>query len=262
MSAGRPLAGRGVLVTRPREQAAGLAALITEAGGRALVCPTIEIEALADPAAALAIIDRLEDFDLAIFISPNAVRMGLALVSSRRGARPWPEQLRVAAPGRGTRQALERHGFSRVIAPAGRADSEALLALPELAAVGGKRVIIFRGEGGRALLGAALAQRGARVEHAVCYRRARPGAARDELLAAWQRGEVHAVTVSSSEGLANLEQLLDEHARRALRATPLFAPHPRIAEAARSRGIREVRIAAPGDAGMLAGLVAYFRRAK
>jgi uroporphyrinogen-III synthase len=260
MSAARPLAGRGVLVTRPREQAAGLAALIEAAGGRALVFPTIGIEALPDPGPALSLVERLEEFELAIFVSPNAVRMGLAL--ARRGGRPWPGRLRVAAPGRGTREELERHGFSTVIAPSGRADSEALLALPELADVRGKRVVIFRGEGGRELLAAALAARGARVEHAVCYRRVRPDAPRQALFAAWERGELHAVTVSSGEGLANLDQLLGERGRRALRDTPLFAPHPRVAEAALRLGVREVTLAGPGDAEMVAALVAYFRRAK
>ncbi|OGA06805.1 MAG: hypothetical protein A3D95_01395 [Betaproteobacteria bacterium RIFCSPHIGHO2_12_FULL_69_13] len=262
MTAELPLAGRGVLVTRPREQAAGLAALIGSAGGRALLFPAIEIEEAGDPAPALSLIDRLEDFDLAVFISPNAVRKALELARARRGDRPWPEQLRVSAPGRGTREELERHGFSRVIAPSSLADSEALLALPELAAVAGRRILIFRGEGGRELLGKALSARGARVEHAVCYRRVRPDADRGALLAAWQRGGVHAVTVSSSEGLANLDELLGRRGRRALRATPLFAPHPRVADAARRLGVREVVVAGPGDEEMLACLVAYFRRAK
>jgi len=181
MTAELPLAGRGVLVTRPREQAAGLAALIGSAGGRALLFPAIEIEEAGDPAPALSLIDRLEDFDLAVFISPNAVRKALELARARRGDRPWPEQLRVSAPGRGTREELERHGFSRVIAPSSLADSEALLALPELAAVAGRRILIFRGEGGRELLGKALSARGARVEHAVCYRRVRPDADRGAL---------------------------------------------------------------------------------
>jgi uroporphyrinogen-III synthase len=262
MTAAQPLAGRGVLVTRPREQASGLAALIEAAGGRALLYPTIEIEDPADPGPALSLIDRLEEFDIAIFISPSAVRKALALARARRGERPWPPGLRVAAPGRGTREELERHGFSRVIAPPWHADSEALLALPELAQVAGKRILVFRGEGGRELLGAALAARGARIEHAVCYRRVRPEAPREALLAAWERGELDAVTVSSSEGLANLDELLGERGRRALRDTPLFAPHPRVAEAARRLGVREVTVAGPGDAEMLACLVAYFRRAK
>ena len=41
-----PLAGRGIVITRPDRQAAGLAALIDAAGGHALRYATIEIEPL------------------------------------------------------------------------------------------------------------------------------------------------------------------------------------------------------------------------
>src|SRR6185295_12379471 len=91
-----------------------------------------------------------------------------------------------------------------VIAPQSGADSEALLAAPELADVTGKRVLIVRGEGGRALLGNMLAARGATVNYAECYRRVRPVADAAPLIADWQRGLIHAVTVSSAEGLDNL----------------------------------------------------------
>ena len=37
------LRGRGILITRPREQAQGLANLVEAAGGRAILFPAIEI---------------------------------------------------------------------------------------------------------------------------------------------------------------------------------------------------------------------------
>ncbi len=257
-----PLAGRGILVTRPRAQAEALARLIREAGGEPLVFPAIEIRDLPDLGPILAKIDRLEEFDLAIFISPNAVHKALNLVQARRARRPWPSRLRVAAVGRGSRRELEQQGFAEVIAPAAHADSEALLALPELNAVAGKRIVIFRGDGGRELLGDTLAARGARVEYAECYRRARPAADSAPLLTAWARGAVHAVTVSSGEGLANLFDMLGKLGQQWLRATPLFVPHPRVAESAVRLGVREVLVAGASDAELVARLVAYFRGAK
>lgn len=259
---GGSLSGKGIVVTRPREQAGSLASMIEAQGGTAVVFPTIEIEDLADLRPVLALIGRLQEFDLAVFISPNAVRKAMNLVRARRGDASWPRDLKVAAVGRGSRRELERFGFRNVIAPEAHADSEALLELPELTEVAGKRIVIFRGEGGRELLGDTLVARGAGVEYAECYRRARPAADAGLLLAAWARGEVHAVTVSSSEGLANFYEMLGGLGRQWLRTTPLFVPHPRIADDAKHRGLGEVIVTGPGDAEMLEGLVAYFRGKK
>lgn len=238
------LRGRGVLVTRPAGVAAPLAERIAGAGGRAILFPAIEIAALARPAA----FDRLSDFALAIFVSPTAVERGLAMVG------PWPRTVAVAAVGEGTRRALETAGVFAVLAPSEGADSESLLALPELARFSGRRVLIVRGAGGRDLLAQSLAARGCGVEVAECYRRTRPAADPGVLLADWAAGKVHAVTVFSRESLDNLAALVGE-AR--LRTTPLFVSHPRIAEHAARRGIPAI-VAGPGDDAMVERLVAYF----
>jgi len=253
-----PLAGRRIVVTRPREQAAALAARIRDAGGEPIVFPAIEIRDAPDPGAVLALLGRLEEFDLAIFVSPTAVRKGLELVRTKRAGKSWPARVRLAAIGRGSGWALEREGFSAVIAPQEQAGSEALLAMPEFARVGGRRVLIFRGDGGRELLGDTLAARGAHVEYAECYRRERPAADSAPLLAAWERGAVDAVTVSSAEGLANLVGMLDEPGRERLAKTPLFVPHRRVAEAAQRLGVHEAIVAGPGDGDVVERLVAYF----
>lgn len=255
-----PLAGKRILVTRPSGQAQALAALIRTAGGEPLCHPAIEIRELSDLEPFFAIADRLETFDIAVFVSRNAVERALGLLGARRGGRPWPAALEVAALGQGSRGELERRGLTRVLAPPAPADSEALLALPELAELAGKRAVIFCGEGGRELLGETLAARGARVEYAACYRRARPEGGAAPLLAAWSRAAVDAVTVSSGEGLANLVEMLG--GPRRLLQTALFVPHPRVAAEAARLGVREVMVAGPGDAEMAAALVAYFGGAR
>jgi uroporphyrinogen-III synthase len=258
----RLLAGKRIVVTRPREQAAGLAALIRDAGGEALLFPAIEIRALADPRKVGALLERLDEFELAIFVSRNAVVKALELARERRPGRAWPARLAVATVGGGSRRELERQGFSGVIAPGGEADSEALLALPELRAVDGKAVLIFRGEGGREFLGETLATRGARVEYAECYRRVRPDVDPAPLAAALERGEVDAVTVSSAEGLANLLKYFDAVGRQRLQRVALFVPHRRVAEAAAGLGMRAALVGGPDDAEVLAALVAYFGRTR
>jgi uroporphyrinogen-III synthase len=256
-----PLAGRRILVTRPAERAGRLAELIREAGGEPVLFPAIRIGDVANPGPLLALIDRLEQFDLAIFVSPSAVQKAFSLIQARRAGKPWPARVRVAALGSGSRRELEQRGVTGVIAPASGADSEALLAVPQLAGVAGWRVAIFRGEGGRELLGETLAARGARVEYAECYRRANPRADAAPLLDAWAREALDAVTVTSVEGLANLSEMLGEAGRGPLKNTPLFVPHARVAEQAARLGVQEAIVAGPGDAEMVARLVAYFRAA-
>lgn len=251
------LAGRRVVVTRPSGQTAHMAALIRAAGGEPVLFPALEIFDAEDLQPVLALIDRLDAFDLAIFISANAVNKALALVQARRA---WPAGLRVATVGRGSERELQRGGFAAVIAPNERFDSEALLDRPELKDVQGKRVVIFRGDRGRELLGDTLSARGAVVEYAECYRRGRPQTDVAPLRACAAQHELDAFTVTSSEGLANLYDMLDEADRQWFKRTPLFAPHQRITAAARALGVHTVVLTGPGDEGLVAGLAAFFAK--
>jgi len=260
MSAGggrAPLAGRHIVVTRPAAQAGTLADLITARGGHPIVFPVLEIADVEDAAALNALVDRLDKFDLAIFVSPNAVDHAMRAVAARR---TWPAALAAATVGGASERALRRHGIAEVIAPGERFDSEALLELLPAARVAGRRVVIFRGDGGRELLADTLAERGATVEYVACYRRRRPDADARPLLDAWSRDALDAVTVSSSEGLANFLAMIGAAGQARLARTPVFAPHARIAAAARSLGLEKVVETAPADEGIVAGLETFFAR--
>lgn len=251
MSATGPLAGCGIVVTRPAEQAMPLAEAIRAAGGHVILFPVIEILDTTDTQPLIKVIDRLETYNLAIFISPNAVERAMRQITARR---TWPPGLRAAAIGKGGVKELQRLGINEVIAPTQSSDSEGLLALPQLQTVAGQRVVIFRGDDGRELLGDTLTARGAQVEYVECYRRARPRADAAPLLKAWAHHEVHAITVTSSEGLRNLFEMVGEPGLSWLRRTPVFAPHPRIAAAARELGCGHVIESAPGDTGLIEAL--------
>jgi len=232
------LAGRAVVLTRPRELAERLARTLEARGARAIVFPVIEIEPLAPPLA----LTRLGEYDLVVFVSPSAVRVAL------RATPPWPPRL-AAAVGAGTRRELEQAGAGKIIAPASGADSESLLAMPELEHMTGKRVLIVRGDEGRALLGESLSARGARVEYAACYRRVRPR--RD----ARALGRIDGLVIGSAQALDNFIAM---GGAQLLASTPLFVPHERIAHHARGHGAREVVVAGAGDEQLIERLVAYF----
>jgi uroporphyrinogen-III synthase len=245
-----PLAGLNIVITRPREQAADLSRRIGQLGGKPLVFPLLEIEAVRDDGTLREQISRLKQTDLAIFISPNAVRYGMAAI---RATGELPASLKIATVGQGSAKALHELGIEHIIAPTGRFDSESLLALPELQNVTGKRVMILRGDGGRELLGDTLKARGATVEYVTCYLRSKPDVDAGALLTS----SPHAITVTSSEALSYLWEMLEEAGRIRLAAVPLFVPHERIAIAARQQGWQQVTVTESGDDGMLSGLIAW-----
>lgn len=253
-----PLAGRGIVITRPVDQAQALATLLSRNGARPIVVPAIEIQDLEDSSALNAAIDALDGYDLAIFISPNAAAKGCEAIRARRN---MPSRLRVAAVGGGTAAALKALGVRAVISPHEGADSESLLRVPELQNVAGARIVIFRGVGGRELLRETLIARGAQVDYAECYRRVRPEIDVASLLQSWNAGDIDAVVVTSSESLRNLHDLLGPGGRARLAATPVFVSHARIAETARELGMQDVVIAAPADEGVMSALLERFHTA-
>ncbi|MDP1536788.1 MAG: uroporphyrinogen-III synthase [Burkholderiales bacterium] len=243
----KPLAGLHIVVTRAREQAVDLAKRIKQLGGKPLLFPLLEISA-ADTAGALReLAKELASYDLLIFISPNAVKYGMASLGA------LPRTVRAATVGQGSARALREAGVTDIIVPGGNFDSEALLAMPQMQNVSGWNIAILRGDAGRELLGDTLKQRGAKVEYIPCYQRSKARFDSKGLLDT----APDAISVTSSEALAHLGESVDESAKSRLTAIPLFVPHPRIAEAAQQHGWRQVIITGSGDDGLLTGLMVW-----
>jgi uroporphyrinogen-III synthase len=241
-----------VLVTRPAAQARELCGLIEDAGGRPIACPTVEIRPARDPDAARGLLSA--GYDLVIFISRNAVEHALALLPDRAalvgdadGARATPQ---LAAVGRATATAMQEADLAPQLVPESGFDSESLLALPALRRVAGRRVLIVRGEGGRAMLGETLAQRGAEVAYAEVYRRVAPEIDVAALLPEW-RQSLSFVTATSDEVLVNLLAMVPESAHRWLRGLPLAVLSERNAGKAMELGFRVVAVAKePSNTGL------------
>jgi uroporphyrinogen-III synthase len=252
---GRPLEGVGVLVTRPAHQAAGLAQRVADLGGIAVLFPGLAIEPLAPPAL------DLSGVDLAVFVSPNAVDHAVAPLLAAGGL---PPTARIAAVGSATAARIEASGIrtpgaAPLLVPHAGFDSEALLEHLPAADVAGRRVLIFRGEGGRALLGEALRARGARVEYVQTYRRRRPQADLGELAHDWRQGRIGATLATSAEIVTNLFAMAGA-AAHLLRGTPMFVPHPKVAAAAFHQGVQSLMVAGNGDEALASGLATWFGR--
>lgn len=241
-STNAPLAGIGILVTRPREQADGLCALIEAAGGHAMRLPLLEIVAVGDPTAAAELLSRQDRWDWLIFASPNAVRFTLAI---HGGSFNPPRPARIAAIGQTTAEALTKAGIRVDLIPKPQFNSESLLASPEMTDVSGKSILIVRGEGGREHLAQTLRARGAEVAYAEVYRRILPATDIGYWIDLRRQGGIDIVTITSGEALNNLTQLLGEAIHEFAEHTPLVVLGSRVEKLARDQGWRHVISAEP-----------------
>jgi uroporphyrinogen-III synthase len=227
----RPLAGLTIVVTRPAAQAGRFLELARLAGANCIAFPTLEIVRLpVTPATRERVLGT--DWDWAIYTSTNAVDAALATFGRLPGRRR-------AAVGRATARALAEHGATTDLRP-GTANSEGLLAAPELNSPRGERVLLVKGQGGRDLLRETLLERGAEVVAVEVYRRSRAQPderARAQLAAALDGAAANVVVaVTSAEVLESLLQLVDAPQAEALRRVALLVPGPRVAAAAASAG--------------------------
>jgi uroporphyrinogen-III synthase len=241
VAASAPLRNCGVLVTRPAHQAAGLCQRIAQLGGRAIAFPVLEIAAPEDARPLEACVGQLDDFDIAVFISANAVERALTHILAQRD---WPVAVRIAVIGRRSAEALESFGLQADLCPQTRFNSEALLELEALQHVAGQRVLIFRGNGGREYLADTLRERGAEVTHVEAYQRSRPDTDSTALLEAWRSGDIDVVQVNSVESLENLFAMLDEEGRAMLLDTLLLVVSERMLPVAKRMGFTQAPLLA------------------
>jgi uroporphyrinogen-III synthase len=206
-----------------------------------VILPPADAAPLAHAQAALAA------YDIAIFVSANAVEFG-APPSAR-----WPAHSVPFAPGPGTAEALAAAGIPNPHVPVDVARQRGIARAASLADVTGKRVVVFRGEGGREFLGDTLRARGATVDHvpAIAARRrdggaglstrcARPSARADAHVERRPRQPARALGPTAAR---------DRAPARVRRASA-------IAERAREHGLRAIETAAATRA--LAGLLEWF----
>lgn len=230
------LAGCVVVITRPAGTGSALARRVRRLGGEPLLLPGLSLRAVDNPAdAARALRAALGD-DLLIFTSPAAVRFAARLAPLRSAAL-------VLAVGQGTARALVRQGL-RALAPRQRQDSEGLLEHAALEDLHGRHVALIGAPGGRGVLRAELAARGAHLREVHVYRRVAPRWQRRQLAEISQLPDDARVLLSSAEALDNLRQGLPADTMARLCAGVAVVSSERLAEAARGAGFKQVRVAA------------------
>jgi len=232
MNQANSLLNKTILITRPLGREAHLRQIIEQAGGKVIHYPVISINPPTDLEIEqlMQLRERLQSFTMAIFISPTAVDQ------SQTYFPVLPEHLTIASIGKKTTQALARHHINVDLEAPGY-NSESLLRIDafQMPKVQGQRILIFRGNGGRAYLGDTLIKRKAQVRYVETYHREIPS---HPPLSLEQIKTLDAVTVSSSEGLENLIALMEDPGL--LVDIPLIVPSPRSVTLARQHGFRKI----------------------
>lgn len=246
-----------ILVTRPEEPGQRLAAALAARGADALWLPAFDLVAPSDLDAARGALAQLANFDLAIFVSPAAVRATAGLLTAR-----WPTATTIGAVGRSTAQAVRAHlhvdAGTHIVAPAAddEGGSEALLGALAAANFAPRHVLVLRAASGRELLRERLTQRGAEVRAVAVYdRRAHvPSALEQAWLARLAAGPIDSVFSSSEAVDAVRAMLLPLGAWPALARGCAVASHSRIAQRLAAAGLDRVRVAALDAEAILAAL--------
>lgn len=224
-----------VLLTRPAEESAAVAAALSDAGIFSSSLPLLDIEPLPITREQQAVFHDLGRYCAVIVVSKPAARLAVQELDQ-----VWP-QLPWFSVGAATAQVLSDGGLC-VHYPQTGDDSEALLQLPalrEAIARPDARVLILRGEGGRELLAERLREQGASVDYLELYRRLLPAYDAGVLTQRIQLERLNGLVVSSGQGFVHLQALAGVDWPQVAQL-PLFVPSPRVYEMARAAGAEKV----------------------
>ena len=204
---GQPLAGRRIIVTRARGQAASLIGPIEGLGASVIEFPTIEIQPPESFAGLDDALKTINDYDWLVFTSANSIQpfcdrlyeCGLSLVDLKG--------LRIAAIGPQTAQQLRSLGLEVALVPE-RYQAEGILEAVAPESMSGKKILIPRAAKAREVLPETLRQWGATVTVVTVYRTVVPAVDVTALAEQLRQGQVDMITFTSSSTVSNFCQMM------------------------------------------------------
>jgi uroporphyrinogen III methyltransferase/synthase len=229
----KALFGKRIVITRPRAQAADFAERLEALGAEIIPFPTIETI----PPSSLAPLDdairRAAEFEWVVFTSANGVRVFFERLQALGcDLRDWHRAL-FAAIGPQTAKALQAYCVRVTVVPDEFRAEGIVAALAEVG-VKGKRVLLPRAAGARAVLPQQLRDLGAAVEEVTAYTTVLPRAAAEELRELLLGGEADLVTFTSSSTVHNFVAAVGRDIGAVLARAAVGCIGPVTAETARS----------------------------
>jgi uroporphyrinogen III methyltransferase/synthase len=260
----RPLFGKKVLVTRPREQSAELVELLEGWGAEAIEAPLIRILPPADYAELDTACRRAGEFDWIVFASANAVDAFMSRLEASPADVRVLHGVRLCAVGPGTAKAIERRGLKVDLVPSefrAEAIAEALEQRGDLASA---RVLLPRADIGRELIADELRKQGADVTEVVAYRTVVTDLEREgepDIYKLLLEKQIDVVTFTSASAVRSFVKLVGaEPAADLLRPIVVASIGPVTAEAAAQSNIQTTVMPTHFTIPALAAAIAdYFR---
>jgi uroporphyrinogen III methyltransferase / synthase len=198
----RPLFGKAILVTRPREQAPALSNMLGELGAETTECPTLEI----CPPESWDEVDRaihlLDTYQWVIFTSVNGVQYFMKRLRFHRKDSRVFAGIRICCIGPKTTEELEQWGLQADLVPKSFQAEGILDAMGKLD-MAGQRVLLPRAKIARKILPEQLQGMGAMVHVVTAYQALPPTMDVDMVRHRLQRGDLHYITFTSSATVRN-----------------------------------------------------------
>jgi len=247
-----PLAGRRIVVTRPREHAESLAGGLEALGATAVILPLLQIEAMRDTDAAVldSVLSDVATYDWIVFTSAN----GVAAVQEHLAGKL--AGVKIAAVGPATAAAVRSLGVEPAFVPANYAAAEIVEGLGEL---DGCRVLLPQADIADPWLGDQIRAAGATVDAVVAYRTVAVDPSAVE--AAELEHGVDAIVLASGSAARSLAALAAKFPRvaKALEDVTLVAIGPKTAEAAREVALPVGLVAGEASSeGIIDALMTHF----
>ena len=203
----KPLFGRKILVTRTRDQASELVALLEEQGAECLEGSTIALVPPENWNELDAALDGLAAYDWLLFSSINAITFFFRRLAERNLDARALHGVKLGVVGTATEQALHQHGLRADLVPA-EFTGEGLAAALLAEGVSGKKVLLPRALEAREVLVEKLVEGGAAVTVAPVYRNVRPDSYA-EVRDALEKKTIDVVTFTSSSTVSNFLEMLE-----------------------------------------------------
>ncbi|MBE3071732.1 MAG: uroporphyrinogen-III C-methyltransferase [Acidobacteria bacterium] len=237
----RPLFGKRIVVTRPREQAGEFVEQLEALGATVVEAPTIRIAPPEDYAPLDEACANAGSFDWIVFTSVNGVDYFMQRLLLGPGDVRDLRGVRVCAIGPGTADRLRRHGIKVDVMPPEFRTEAVLDALHGAGPLDGKRVLLPRADIARELLAEQLRKSGAVVTEVTAYRSV-PVEVNDpaepDIYRMLLDKKIDVVTFTSPSTVQNFARLYGkDQAADLLNSTIVASIGPVTAEAAEQGGI-------------------------